>query len=185
MKAQYFLPLATYPDSSSELIISNAVAFAGFCGANLHVCALRVAIPHIPKEWSSLLLDTPKMIEHAETLSRNRAAKLVEAATNLGANAKIGLFCRTVKTSLPLLHETAAAEARFFDLTFLECIADVLSPQDPCRRNRPFGYCLGRKPSSRSGGQRCKAAHSQGPACVGVVSDGRKAAAGDDRGASC
>jgi len=29
MKAQYFLPPATYPDSSSELIISNAVAFAG------------------------------------------------------------------------------------------------------------------------------------------------------------
>lgn len=125
MKAQYFLPLATYPYSSSELIISNAVAFAGYCGANLHVCALRVAIPHIPKEWSSLLLDTPKMIEQAEALSANRAAKLVEAATNLGANAKIGLFCRTVKISLPLLHETAAAEARFFDLTILECIPDV------------------------------------------------------------
>ena len=74
MKAQYFLPLATYPYSSSELIISNAVAFAGYCGANLHVCALRVVIPHIPKEWSSLLLDTP-MIEQAEALSANRAAK--------------------------------------------------------------------------------------------------------------
>ncbi|MBP2449927.1 universal stress protein [Rhizobium leguminosarum] len=125
MTQQYFLPLATYPDSSSELLISNALAFAGYRGADLHVCALKVAIPHIPRQWSSLLLDTPKMIERAEILSENRAVTLVEAATNLGANSKTGLFCRTVQTSLSLLHETAATEARFFDLALLECTADV------------------------------------------------------------
>lgn len=125
MTAQYFLPLATYPDSSSGLIISNAVAFAGYYGANLHACALRVEIPHIPNAWSSLLLDTPQMIEHAETLSGDRAATLVAAATNLAANAMVELSCRTVKTTLPLLHETVATEARFFDLAILECIADV------------------------------------------------------------
>ncbi|MHC2215414.1 hypothetical protein ACVIGV_000802 [Rhizobium leguminosarum] len=125
MTAQYFLPLATYPDSSSGLIISNAVAFSGYYGANLHACALRVEIPHIPNAWSSLLLDTPQMIEHAETLSRDRAATLVAAATNLAANAMVELSCRTVKTTLPLLHETVATEARFFDLAILECIADV------------------------------------------------------------
>ncbi|NEJ43290.1 universal stress protein [Rhizobium leguminosarum] len=123
--AQYFLPLATYPDSSSGLIISNAVAFAAHNGAHLHACALTVAIPHIPNAWSSLLLDTPKMIEHAETLSRDRAATLVSAATNLAASAEVELSCRTVKTTLPLLHDTAATEARFFDLAILECIADV------------------------------------------------------------
>ncbi|MGO6819692.1 universal stress protein (plasmid) [Rhizobium leguminosarum] len=125
MTAQYFLPLATYPDSSSGLIISNAVALAGYYGASLHACALTVAIPHIPNAWSSLLLDTPKMIEHAETLSRDRAATLIAAATNLAANAKIELSCRTVKTTLPLLHDTAATEARLFDLAILECIADI------------------------------------------------------------
>ncbi|WP_064683631.1 universal stress protein [Rhizobium bangladeshense] len=125
MAAQYFLPLSTYPDSSSGLIISNAVAFAGHYGASLHACALRVGIPHIPNAWSSLLLDTPKMIEHAETLSRDRAETLIAAATNLAASAKVELSSRTVKTTLPLLHETAATEARFFDLAILECVADV------------------------------------------------------------
>ncbi|UIL29851.1 hypothetical protein LZK75_12115 [Rhizobium leguminosarum] len=204
MTAQYFLPLATYPDSSSGLIISNAVAFAGYYGANLHACALRVGIPHIPNAWSSLLLDTPQMIEHAETLSRDRAATLVAAATNLAANAMVELSCRTVKTTLPLLHETVATEARFFDLAILECIADVpdtrivaeavifrirpashhLSQQDPCGPNRPSGHRLGRKSSRRSGRQRCKPIHSQGQAGFGPLSDGRKAAAGDNRGAS-
>ncbi|MGO8617597.1 universal stress protein, partial [Rhizobium ruizarguesonis] len=33
MTAQYFRPLATYPDSSSGLIISNAGALAGYDGA--------------------------------------------------------------------------------------------------------------------------------------------------------
>ncbi|WP_087006323.1 universal stress protein [Rhizobium sullae] len=125
MTAQYFLPLATYPDSSSGLIVSNAVTFAESCGANLHVCTIRIEIPHIPNAWSSLLLDTPKMIEQAEMLSRDRAATLIAAATNLGANAKIGLSTREVKTILPLMHEMAATEARFFDLTILECVAEV------------------------------------------------------------
>ncbi|WP_416384250.1 universal stress protein [Rhizobium mulingense] len=125
MTVQYFLPLATYPDSSSKLIISNAVTFAAYYGAHLRACALTVAIPHIPDAWSSLLLDTPKMIEHAETLSRERAATLVSAATNLAAGADVELSCRMVNTALPLLHDTAVTEARFFDLAILECIAEV------------------------------------------------------------
>lgn len=125
MTAQYFLPLSTYPDSSSGLIISNAVTFARYYSAHLRACALTVAIPHIPNAWSSLLLDTPKMIEHAETLSRDRAETLIAAATNLAANAKVELSCRTVQTTLPQLHETSATEARFFDLAILECVADV------------------------------------------------------------
>lgn len=202
--AQYFLPLATYPDSSSGLIISNAVAFAGHYGAHLHACALTVAIPHIPNAWSSLLLDTPKMIEHAETLSRDRAATLVSAATNLAASAEVELSCRTVKTTLPLLHDTAATEARFFDLAILECIADVPDTRivaeavifgsgrpaiifltRPLWANRPSGHRLGRKPSRRSGRQRCKAIHSQGQAGLGPISDGRKAVAGAKRSAPC
>ena len=116
MTPQYFLPLATYPDPSSGLIISNAVAFAEFCGASLNVCAQSAQIPHISHAWSSLLLDTPEMIERAESLSRDRAATLIAAAENLGANAKIKLSTRTLKIALPLLHETAATQARFFDL---------------------------------------------------------------------
>ncbi|PKA45514.1 universal stress protein UspA [Rhizobium sullae] len=125
MTAQYFLPLATYPDSSSGLIVSNAVTFAKSCDANLHVCAIRIEIPRIPNAWSSLLLDTPKMIEQAEMSSRDRAATLMAAATNLGANENVDLSTREVKANLPLLHETAATEARFFDLTILECNSEV------------------------------------------------------------
>lgn len=125
MTAQFFLPLATYPHSSSGLVVSNALTFAEYCGASLHVCAIRVEIPHIPGAWSSLLLDTSEMIENAEALSRDRAATLIAAATNLGANAKIQLFTREVKARLPQLHDAAATEARFFDLAILERIADV------------------------------------------------------------
>lgn len=125
MTPQYFLPLATYPDPSSGLIISNAIAFAEFCGANLHVCAQRIEIPHIPDAWSSLLLDTPKMIEQAESLSRDRAATLIAAAENLSAGTEIKVFTRMLKTALPSLHETAATQARFFDLAILECIASI------------------------------------------------------------
>ncbi|NLS07887.1 universal stress protein [Rhizobium sp. P32RR-XVIII] len=125
MTAQYLLPVATYPHSSSGLIISNALAFAEHCGASLHVCAISVEIPHIPGAWSSFLLDTSEMIENAEALSRDRAATLIAAATNLGANAKIQVFTREVKVALPRLHDTASAEARFFDLAVLERIADV------------------------------------------------------------
>lgn len=63
------------------------------------------------------------MIEHAETSSRDLAATLIATAANLAANAKTELSCRTVKTTLPLLHDRVASEARFFDLTMLECIA--------------------------------------------------------------
>lgn len=125
MTAQFFLPLATYPHSSSGLVVSNALTFAEYCGASLHVCAIRVEIPHIPGAWSSLLLDTSEMIENAEALSRDRAATLIAAATNLGANAKIQLFTREAKARLPQLHDAAATEARFFDLAILERIADV------------------------------------------------------------
>jgi nucleotide-binding universal stress UspA family protein len=125
MTPQYFLPLATYPDPSSGLIISNAIAFAEFCGANLNVCAQSVQIPHISHAWSSLLLDTPKMIERAEILSHDRAATLIATAENLGAGAKIKLSTRTLKIALPLMHETVATQARFFDLAVLECIASV------------------------------------------------------------
>ncbi len=65
------------------------------------------------------------MIEHAETSSRDLAATLIATAANLAANAKTELSCRTVKTTLPLLHDRVASEARFFDLTMLECIAGV------------------------------------------------------------
>lgn len=125
MTPQYFLPLATYPDPSSGLIISNAIAFTEFCGANLHVCAQQIEIPHIPDAWSSLLLDTPKMIEQAESLSRDRAATLIAAAENLSAGTKIKVFTRTLKTALPSLHETVTTQARFFDLATLECIASI------------------------------------------------------------
>ncbi len=125
MTPQYFLPLATYPDPSSGLIISNAIAFAEFCGASLNVCAQSVQIPHISHAWSSLLLDAPKMIERAESLSRDQAATLIAAAENLGASAKIKFSARTLKSALPLLHETVATQARFFDLAILESIASV------------------------------------------------------------
>jgi len=125
MTPQYFLPLATYPDPSSGLIISNAITFAEFCGANLHVYAQRIEIPHIPDAWSALLLDTPKMIEQAESLSRDRAATLIAAAENLSAGTEIKVFTQTLKTALPSLHETAATQARFFDLATLECIAAI------------------------------------------------------------
>ncbi len=69
---QFFLPLATYPDASSGMIVSNAVTFAERYGATLHACVINAAIPHISGTWASLMLDTAKMIEQAETLCANR-----------------------------------------------------------------------------------------------------------------
>jgi len=123
MTPQHFLPLATYPDFSSELIISNAITFAEFCGASLHVCAQTVQIPHIPKTWAPLLLDTQNLIERAEFLSHDRAARLVAEAKQQSNLAKVKLSAMTLETALPLLHKTIATQARFFDLAVVECTA--------------------------------------------------------------
>lgn len=77
MKAQFHLPLITYPDASSDWIIENALELSRHQGAALSASVLQVRIPRISHPFPTIV-DIEKMVHDAEQLSHQRAAALTE-----------------------------------------------------------------------------------------------------------
>lgn len=120
MKPQFLLPLLTYPDATSELVIANAVALARHQQASLTVCPVHVSIPAISNALSSIIIDAAKMAQDAEALSRKRGAALVQKAVHEAEAASVELVTREIRAGQPFMGEAAVKIARSYDLVLLE-----------------------------------------------------------------
>lgn len=119
MKRQAFVPLVTYPEPNSDPVAANAVAVAAMLEAGLHALALNAEIRASPSALSRFLLNVPEMIRETEAMSRKRGAHLLEAVAERAAAAGVEVTTGTVAAQPALLAETAAAQARHFDLAML------------------------------------------------------------------
>lgn len=123
MKTQLFLPVITYPDQTSAVMISNAVALARNIDATLHAVAVDITIPPLNNPWSSMLIDVDKMVREAESTSERHGERLLNIAGNLCASAGVTLERETIA-----IHQTDASDvicgiACHYDLTLLQSSA--------------------------------------------------------------
>lgn len=119
MKTRSFLPLVTYPDAASEASIANGVAVSKLLGCEINVLALDVDIPKVSNALSLALLDLPEMIRDAEKFSAAKGADLLAVAKAKADAAGVPVKTGTAKSAPALLGETAAARARYLDLTIV------------------------------------------------------------------
>lgn len=119
MKPQFYLPLTTYPEASTDKVAASAAAVAAEFGAALHVGAFEVDIPEVSNALSKLLLDTPQMIRDAEALSRKRGQRLIAAARESAEKVGVDLVAAELHVALAAFGETAAREARYFDMALV------------------------------------------------------------------
>ncbi len=119
MQLQALLPLVTHPDPNADAVAAHAVAVANLIRAEIHALAVNVDIPPVSSALSRFLINVPEMIRDAEAQSRGHGERLLALVERAAAPA--GIVARKAMTSAPLalLAETAATQARYFDLALL------------------------------------------------------------------
>lgn len=120
MRKQFFLPLMTYPDQTSDMMIGNALDLARNCAASLHAAAVEIIIPPITDPWASLLIDTGKMVRDAEQASAERGGRLRNLVITRAAAADVEIQAEIVAASQPDAVDAVAGIARHHDLTLLQ-----------------------------------------------------------------
>ncbi|MGV4796703.1 universal stress protein [Rhizobium sp. F40D2] len=120
MKRHIFLPLLTYPDATSEFMISNAVALAHHMRATLTVCAVGISVPDVSNALSSLIIDAAQMARDAEALSRKRASVLTQRAVDEAQSASVDVRTREITVEEPFVVDALAEASRAYDLVLLE-----------------------------------------------------------------
>ena len=121
---QAFLPFVTHPDPVSDVVVEHAIAVARLAGAEIHAMAINVDIPPVSNALSRLLLDVPEMIRAAEALSKERAEHLLAWIAQLGSQANVPVTTERLSAPLAILRDTAAGQARYFDLAMMGLEAD-------------------------------------------------------------
>jgi nucleotide-binding universal stress UspA family protein len=119
VKLQAFLPFVTYPDANVDAVASHAAALAAQIGASIHALAINVDIPDVSNALSRLLIDVPAMVRQAEAASRERGEHLLALVREKVASAGADAVTETVAAPPAELGETAAARARYFDLSLI------------------------------------------------------------------
>ncbi|MET3792379.1 universal stress protein [Aquamicrobium terrae] len=119
MQLQALLPLVTHPDPNSDIVAAHAVAVANLIRAEIHALAINVDIPPVSNALSRFLLDVPEMIRGAEAQSRKRGEHLLALIEQAATPAGITSRKSAISAPLALLAETAAIQARYFDLALV------------------------------------------------------------------
>lgn len=119
MQRHALLPLVTYPDPNSQELAENAVAMAALLDMDLHALALNVDIPPVSNALSRILLDTPELIRQAKALSHKRGEEMLAAVRGQAAKLDVAVTTSTVLVPPALLGDTAATQARYFDLALV------------------------------------------------------------------
>lgn len=118
MKPQAFLPLIAYPEATLESVAANATSLAAYLGAELHATAFDLDMPPRWDVWLRMLfVELPELIREAENWNRERGKHLLELVRQQAAERDVNLTTSTVEQ--PLLGETFARYARYFDISLL------------------------------------------------------------------
>lgn len=119
MKTQLFVPLVTHPDANADGLAGQAAAIAAGMDAGIHALAINVSIPNVSTALSKLLLNTPDLIRQAEAESRRRGEHLLDLLRENAHKAAAEFDAQTIAVALPLLAETAAQQARYYDFSLV------------------------------------------------------------------
>jgi nucleotide-binding universal stress UspA family protein len=115
VKTIALLPVITYPEPNPETSVPGAVAMAAALGAQLHALAINVEIRSVSNALSRSLIDVPKMTREAEALCRDRGEAFLAKVVEEGNRAGVDITTGTVASNAPLLNDTAAIQARYYD----------------------------------------------------------------------
>ncbi len=124
-----YMPLSTYPEPMDDRAILTAARFAEALGCRLHVKAFCADIPNVYSPLGGMLLDVPGMIRTLEERSRSesdRLKKLLEGS----AQSASSVHFTSREVALGAAQDTAAAEARYYDLAILPWSGDIASGQE-------------------------------------------------------
>jgi nucleotide-binding universal stress UspA family protein len=124
-----YIPLDTYPEAVADDAILASVRFAGLLDHKLHVETFAVDIPQMTSPLGGFLIDVPGLVHSAEDKSRaecRRLQDLVQGAAGSGPAANV--TNREVVLGGAL--NTAAVQARYFDLTLLPWAAGSAAVRD-------------------------------------------------------
>ncbi|ANL36561.1 universal stress protein [Rhizobium phaseoli] len=120
MKQHIFVPLLTYPDATSDVMIANAIALTRHMQATLTVCAVEITVPDVSNALSSLIIDAAQMAREAGALSRKRGSVLTQKAVDEARALSVDLRTRKIKVEEPFVVEALAEASRAYDLVLLE-----------------------------------------------------------------
>ncbi|MGO4136921.1 universal stress protein [Rhizobium brockwellii] len=119
MKAQFHLPLATYPDASSFSLLQNAVDVCLHQKAGLTASIPLVRIEPVQPPFPSLL-DIDKMRADAERLSRDNGTVLGQTLRDYAKKAEVEVEIQPFDVKQPFVAQTLAELSRAYDLSILE-----------------------------------------------------------------
>jgi len=119
VKAQFHLPLATYPDPASFNLLQNAVALARHHHADLNTSVHKLRVPNIISRFPTAL-DVAQMSADAERCSADAGAALIQTLQDYAKQAEVSLTVMPVETTEPLLADKIAQLSRLYELTILE-----------------------------------------------------------------
>jgi hypothetical protein len=109
----------TYPDPLSLHVVTNATSVAAQLDAELHALAVNADIPPVSNTLSTLLLNTPELIRQANARSRKNDEDILRVVTDQAKLTGVKLVTDRATTSLPLLGNLAANQARYFDYVLI------------------------------------------------------------------
>ena len=121
-----YLPLITYPDSVPDISVEATTRFAFALDTELHVTAFSAKIPRVSTPMGGGLLNIPLMIRDTEENSRTRCRDL-QSVVQMSAGAGNRVHCVTKEAESGSAGETAASDARYFDLVVLPWSSETVS----------------------------------------------------------
>lgn len=124
-----YMPLMTYPDSAPDSSVEAAARFAAALDSEIHVTAFTVKIPRVSTPIGGLLLNIPQMIRGTEENSRNRCRDL-QSLVQMSVGAGLKVHCSTRDAEPGTTGDTAAFEARYFDIVVLPWSEETVSVSD-------------------------------------------------------
>jgi nucleotide-binding universal stress UspA family protein len=124
-----YIPLDTYPEAVADESILATVRFAGSLDHKLHVETFAVDIPQLTSPLGGFLIDIPGLVHAAEDKSRTECRRLQDLLRGAaGSGAAVNITNREVVLGGAL--NTAAVQARYFDLTLLPWAAGSAAVRD-------------------------------------------------------
>ncbi len=119
-----YLPLDTHPEAAPDAAIDAALAFAAALGCKVQAQAFAVEIPPVASPLGGYLINIEGMARMAEDRSQAECARLQAMV------AAKGHACTTRKVAMGGALDTAATEARYFDLALVPWAAGTATSQD-------------------------------------------------------
>jgi nucleotide-binding universal stress UspA family protein len=124
-----YMPLVTYPEAVADGSILPAAGFAAALECTLYVTTFAVDLPQVSSPLGRFLIDVPGLVRAAEEKSKAECRRLQDLIQEK-AGASFNVHCTSRKLGMGATLDTAASEARYFDLVVLPWCGEAVEAQD-------------------------------------------------------